>query len=172
MNIGTAVIESTGLDILDKITAERIYNKEHTVTSSSKLDDSGSGPEEAPILHESSGVQKNNTSSVSTCVESECHEHKNTTENPRKRRRHHKHNSFKKVKSSPNEERQSVCYEKKSLDKSSYVRWRKLTLLEKVNKVRHYAKSFLRMCGYKLSVFIVVCIPVSERLSDTYHRHY
>jgi hypothetical protein len=146
MNIGTAVTQSSGPDILDNITAERRIDKAHSVTCSSKFDDSDSGPEEVPVLRESSGVQENNTSSFSTCIGNEgCSKNNNFTENPRKRRRHHKHNSFKKVKSTPNKERESVCYEKKSSNKSAWVRQRKLTLLEKVNKFGHYA-NFLIMC--------------------------
>ncbi|XP_021927267.1 nuclear fragile X mental retardation-interacting protein 1 [Zootermopsis nevadensis] len=151
MNIGAAVIESTGPDILNKITAERTINKEHCVTSGLKLDDSDSGPEEAPVLHESNEVQKNNTSSVSMCNENEeCREYKDATENTRKRRRHHKHNSFKKVKSAPTEERENVCNERKGSRKSSYVRRRKLTLLEKLlsREIRHERNMILQCVRY------------------------
>jgi hypothetical protein len=155
-NISAAAIESTRQDILDNITAEGRINKEHSVACSSELDNGDSGPDEAPILHESSEVQKNNSSSVFTCVENdESREGKNTTENPRKRRRYHKHNSNKKDTSPSNEKNGNMCYERKSSNISSCVRKRKLTLLEKVNKCRHCAKFFIKECVHISLAFLL-----------------
>jgi hypothetical protein len=100
------------------------FHKQHE--QGSKCDGSDSGPDEVPVLRESGG------DALHTSVESrEC---KGTAENPRKRRRRHKHNSCKELNSPATEKRENMNNGKNSLNTFSRARQRKLTLLKKVSE--------------------------------------
>jgi hypothetical protein len=136
-NTDTGIVDSCGPEM--KAGGAGNNKNECCVTSSSKFDDSDSGPEEAPIMRESDGVQ--DSGNTDTCVKSQ--ENKSTARNSRKRRRHHKPNSHKNSKSAPNEKTGSVCPERNSSNRSSYIRKRKLTLLEKVSRSCYFFKAHL-----------------------------
>jgi hypothetical protein len=126
-NTDAGIVDSCGPEIVNDVKAGGTGNDKHEccVTSSSKFDDSDSGPEEAPIMRASGGVQDiGNSNTYDKSQE-------NVTRNPRKRRRHHKHSH--KSKSAPNEKTESVCHERSRTNRSFHVRKRKLTLLEKVS---------------------------------------
>jgi hypothetical protein len=123
------------------------FYKQHE--PSLKCDGSDSGPDEASVLRESRG------DTFLTCMES--HEHRGAAANTRKRRRHHKHNSCKKVNSPATEKRENMNNEGNSLNKLLHVRQRKLTLLEKVGESNVIVRFFY--CSYKPSIFMpFVCI--------------
>lgn len=131
VNMDAAIVDSCGPEVLEDVKAAGTATNKHEecVTSNSKFDDSDSGPEEAPILCESTRVQGGGD--ANTCAESQ--ENRNSTRNPCKRRRHHKPNSHKKAKSARNEKTESACREVNGSNRMSHVRKRKLTLLEKVS---------------------------------------
>lgn len=133
------MVDSCGPESLTDVKAGGLGNDkdEYCVASRSKFEESDSGPEEAPILRESSGVQEIGNSN--TCDKSQ--ENSNITRNPRKRRRHHKHSH--KAKSAPNEKAESVSHERSGSNRSFHVRKRKLTLLEKVSRSCYFFKSWI-----------------------------
>jgi hypothetical protein len=141
LNTNADIVDSCGPEILDGVKAGGRGNNKHEycVTSSAKFDDSDSGPEEAPILRESNGVQ--DSGSTNTCVKSQ--ENENTSLTLRKRRRHHKPNSHKKAKLAPCEKTGGVCYERNASNRSSHIRKRKLTLLEKVSRSSYFFKAWI-----------------------------
>jgi hypothetical protein len=117
--------DSNGMNIdIEGCRTDNAFHKQHE--QGSKCDGSDSGPDEAPVLRENGG------DTFHTSVES--HKCKGIAENPRKRRRHHKRNSYKEHNSPATEKRESTNNERSSLNKSSRVRQRKLTLLEKVSE--------------------------------------
>jgi len=128
-NTEALMVDSCRPEVLTDVKAGGLGNDKHEygVISRSKFDDSDSGPEEAPILCESSGVQDSGNSN--TCDKSQ--ENSNITRNTRKRRRHHKHSH--KAKSTTNEKTGSVSRERSGSNRFFHVRKRKLTLLEKVS---------------------------------------
>jgi hypothetical protein len=152
-NTDAGMVDSCGPEILTDIKAEGLGNDKHEncVTSRSKFDDSDSGPEEVPILRESSGVQDSGNSN--TCDKSQ----ENITQNPRKRRRHHKHSH--KAKSATNEKTERVSHERSGSNRSFHVRKRKLTLLEKVSRRCYFFKAWIHG-----TQFILSCVSVKEIL--------
>ena len=154
-NTNAGMVDSCGPEILTDVKAVELGNNQHEycVTSRSKFDDSDSGPEEAPILRESSGVQDSGNSN--TCDKSQ--ENSNITRNPRKRKRHHKHSQ--KAKSAPNEKTGSVSHERSGSNRSFHVRKRKLTLLEKVSRSCYFFKAWIHG-----TQFILSCVSVKEIL--------
>jgi len=147
LNTDAGVVDSCGPEILTDVKAGGSGNDKHEycVTSRSKFDDSDSGPEEAPILRESIGVQDSGNSN--TCDKSQ--ENSSITQNPRKRRRHHKHSH--KTKSAPDGKTQSMSRERSGSNRTFHVRKRKLTLLEKVSrsyffKARIQGMQFILSC--------------------------
>ena len=148
-NTDAGIVDSCGAEILNDIKAGGTGDDKHKycITSSSKVDDSDSGPEEAPILRESNGVQDSGNSN--TCDKSQ--ENNNITRNPHKRRRHHKHSH--KAKSAPDEKTESVCHERRGSKRYFHVRKRKLTLLEKVSWSFFFFKAWI-----KGTHFIASCV--------------
>ena len=150
-NTEACMVASCGPEVLTDVEAGGLGNDKHEyrVTSRSKFDDSDSGPEEAPILCEGTGVQDSGNSN--TCDKSQ--ENSNITQNPRKRRRHHKHSHN--AKSAPNEKTGSVSHESSGSNRSFHVRKRKLTLLEKVSSCY-----FFEGMDARYTVYTVVCQSV------------
>lgn len=138
------IVDSCGPETVNDVKAGGTGNdkRECCVPSSSKFDDSDSGPEEAPILRASSGVQDIGNSNTYDKLQEN-----NITQNPRKRKRHHKHSH--KSKSAPNEKTESVRHERRGSNRPFYVRKRKLTLLEKVSG--SFFKAWIQVCSLLLS---------------------
>ena len=145
-NTDAGMVDSCGPEILTDVKAGGLDNDKHEycVTSRSKFDDSDSGPEEVPILRESSGIQDSGNSN--TCDKSQ---ENNIAQNPRKRRRHHKHSH--KAKSAPNEKTESVSRERSGSNRSFHGRKRKLTLLEKVSRRCYFFKAWIHGMQFLLS---------------------
>jgi len=149
------MVASCGPEVLTDVKAGGLGNDKHEyrIISRSKFDDSESGPEEAPTLCESNGVQDSGNSN--TCDKSQ--KNSNITRNPQKRRRHHKHSH--KAKSAPNEKTGSVSHERSGPNRPFRVRKRKLTLLEKVSSC-YFLKAWMQG-----TQFILSCVSVIKILS-------
>lgn len=154
-NTDAGRVDNCGPEILTDVKTGGLGNDKHEdcVTSRSKFDDSDSGPEEAPILRESSVVQDSGNSN--TCDKSQ--ENNNIARNPRKRRRHHKHSH--KAKSAPNEKTESVSHERRGSNRPFHVKKRKLTLLEKVSRSCYFFKAWIHGMHFVLS-----CVSVKDIL--------